>query len=107
SPLVTSLPQPPGKPRLIWRTTFNSAQAAKVIGHLLPDVIEPRFRQGPNGIAKSTPLRVALVRDKGRGGSTWDALLLDTIRFNSKSVVENGDDFRRFVIDLSTSEAVE
>ncbi len=105
SPLVTSLPQPPGQPRMIWRTTFSSAQAAKVIGHLLPEVLEPRFRQGPTALPKSAPLRVALVRDKGRGGATWDALLLDALRFNGRSVVENGDDFRRFVIDASTPES--
>jgi branched-chain amino acid transport system substrate-binding protein len=99
SPLVTAIPQPPNQPRLIWRTTFNSSQAAKVIGHFLPEVVEPRVRAAK--ARAGGPLRVALLRDKTRGGATWDSLILDTLRFNGKSVVENGDDFRRVIVDTA------
>jgi serine/threonine-protein kinase len=103
SPLVTSLYHRPGQPRLVWRTTFSSAQAAKAIGHFVPDVLETRLRADTS----KAPLKVALVRDKSRGGATFDALLLDALRFNGKSAIANGDDFRRFIIDGSVAARVE
>ena len=102
SPLVTSLPDELAPPRLIWRTTFSSAQSAKVMARFVLDVLEPRVRSAPNG----RRVRIAFVRDKSRGGATWDALMLDKLRFNGKSIAENGDDFARFVIDTSSPETM-
>jgi hypothetical protein len=76
-----------------------------VVSHLLPEILEPRFHQGSPALPKGSPLRVAHIRDKGRGGATWDSLLLDALRFNEKSVVENGDNFLRVLIDASTPES--
>jgi serine/threonine protein kinase len=100
SPLATSLPMVPGQPRLVWRTTYSSADSAKAIGRVVPDLLEPQVRALP-GVLAGAPIRVALVRSRSRGGSTFDDMLLSALRFNGKSVVDNAGDFRALVVDES------
>ncbi len=106
SPLVTSLPSQPGKPRFIWRTTFSSTQTARVLGYFVGEVLEKRVRASEPARG-SSPVRVAFVRDKTQGGFTWDGLVLKNIRFNGKSAIENGDDFRAVVIDTGTPQTLD
>jgi serine/threonine protein kinase len=98
SRLVTSLPHRPGQPRLLWRTTSSHAELAKAIGHVVPDFLEPRIRAAA-GIGPRAPLRVAFVRDKAAGGSTFGELVFEGLRFNGKSALENGSDYRELVLD--------
>ena len=99
SPLVTVLPNRPDQPRLVWRTTYSSAETAKAMGHIVPDLLEPQIRATPGVLAASAPMRVALVRMTSRGGSTFNELLFKALRYNGKSALENGTDFRELVFD--------
>jgi serine/threonine-protein kinase len=97
SPLATSLPVPPGEPRLVWRTTYSSALTARALGRVIPDLLEPMLRP----LHDAAPLRVALVRMKSRGGAAFDEHLFGALRFNGKPVLENGRSYREVVFDES------
>ena len=60
SSLVTGIPHPPGRPRLVWRTTINSAQTAVPLSRLVSDLIEPQLRATPGVIAAGESVRVAI-----------------------------------------------
>ena len=98
SPLVTSLPNRKGSPRLVWRSTFSSAETAKALGQIVPDLVEPKLRAS-RVILPSAPMRVAVVRTESRGGSTFNTLLFKALRFNGKSALDNGSDYRELVFD--------
>src|SRR5262249_34125928 len=86
-----------GQPRLVFRTTFSSSETAKAIGRVVPDVLEPQLRA--TSLPAGARMRVALVRGPSRGGATFDTLLFKALRFNGKSALENGSDYRHFVVD--------
>ena len=98
SPLVTSLPNRKGSPRLVWRSTFSSAETAKALGQIVPDLVEPKLRAS-RALLPSAPMRVAVVRTESRGGSTFNTLLFKALRFNGKSALDNGTDYRELVVD--------
>jgi serine/threonine protein kinase len=95
---LTKLPEPDGEPRLIWRSTLNLADQRAPTSALISEVLEPlaRARSGPGGRAEG-PIRVAaLVSPKGVEDI---AAYFRDIRFNGKSALENGEDFRQVVFD--------
>jgi branched-chain amino acid transport system substrate-binding protein len=96
SPLATALPTRPNQPRLIWRTTYTSVEAAKVLGHLLSDVVEPQRRAA---LGRRRDSRVVYLRGKVLGGTTFDELLFMALRFNGKSALENGTSYRQIVVE--------
>jgi branched-chain amino acid transport system substrate-binding protein len=101
SPLVTGIPNRPGQPRLMWRTTYSSAETAKAIAHVVPDLFEPQIRGLPGVLPREAPMRVAFLREKSRGGPIFDDMLFDALRFNGKSALANGANFREIVFDDS------
>jgi branched-chain amino acid transport system substrate-binding protein len=101
SPLATSLPTAPGQPRLIWRTTYSSAESARAIGHLASDLFETKLHATPGALRSGEPMRVALVRQKSVAGAAFDDQLFKALRFNGKSALENGPSFRELVVDES------
>ena len=90
---LTRIPGPPGEPRLVWRSTLRGAAMAEPIAAIVSGVVEAR-RRAAGTVA---PLRVAVLR----GSSTPDDLttaLFQELRFNGKSALENGDDYRQYVV---------
>ncbi|MEO7729546.1 MAG: bifunctional serine/threonine-protein kinase/ABC transporter substrate-binding protein, partial [Kofleriaceae bacterium] len=47
NPLVTAVPQVAGAPRLVWRTTYSSADAARALSAFVAGELEPALRGGP------------------------------------------------------------
>lgn len=96
--MLSSLPVAPGQPRLVWRTTTGATVEAPAIAALSRDVLEPRARAR---LAKDEPLRVALVcYDNASGLGVSDAIV-SQLRYNGKSVAENGQGFRQFAMPPS------
>jgi branched-chain amino acid transport system substrate-binding protein len=84
SPLVTRLPQPPGTPPMVWRTTYGLDQVATVVAAVVHDVLEPRLAARPGS------MRVALVRDDTASALSFGDALFKQLVFNGKPAVQNG-----------------
>ncbi len=96
SALITSVGEPPGAPRLVFRTAVGVAQMAAPVSLFVSDWIEPRLRSA-GIVSASTPMRIALVRPGTTNAlSTADALFT-TLRFNGRTALENGTNFQQLV----------
>jgi serine/threonine protein kinase len=89
SPAVTALPSGPAG-RLVFRTTYSQVQPLDVDAALVAQDLEPRWRAHAAG----RPMRVAFVHRRDLLFRAFSDRVLSTLRFNGKSAVENGDDFR-------------
>jgi ABC-type branched-subunit amino acid transport system substrate-binding protein len=96
SALITSIPHPPGKPRLVFRTATGIEQIATPVSLFVSDWLEPRLREAAI-VSDHTPMRVALVRPATTSALGIADELFSTLRFNGKSALENGESFRQFV----------
>jgi serine/threonine-protein kinase len=98
--MLTSIPAPPGEPRMVWRTTISTSMNIAVSSALVSDVLEPDLRA--RGLPAGEPLRVALTNvDNTTGMSNADAVVA-TLRFNGRSAADNGESFRQFVVHDGT-----
>lgn len=95
NPLVTTVPHPPGVPRLVWRTTYNALDTAHAMSAIVGDRLEPRARAQNGGRA----IRVALVRQKNAPGAAFADEVFRTLKYNGKTALENGADFRELTFD--------
>jgi serine/threonine protein kinase len=96
NPLVTSVPQPAGVPRLVWRTTYNSADAAAALSAFVARELERPLRDasGDRG-----GIRVALLRPRNAAGAALSDAFFKTLRFNGKSVLDNGSAYRELTFE--------
>jgi hypothetical protein len=82
---------------MVWRTTLSSGARTKVETALVRDVVEPDLR-ARGALKKGEGMRVAFVNiDNATGVSNLDALVA-TLRYNGRSVADNGEDFRRIQV---------
>jgi ABC-type branched-subunit amino acid transport system substrate-binding protein len=91
SPAITRLPQPPGLPRMVWRTSYSVEAAANATAAFVRDAIEPRRRGGTT--------RVTLVREGGSNHLPFAQTFYRSLVLNGKPAAENGDDYREAVLD--------
>jgi serine/threonine protein kinase/ABC-type branched-subunit amino acid transport system substrate-binding protein len=96
SPIISSLPQVSGQPRMIWRTTYSAAEMALPIAQIVPQLLEPELAPKLGG----QPLRVALVRQDDATGLGFADTLFKSLRFNDRSALENESSYREFVSAL-------
>jgi hypothetical protein len=96
SSLITTLPHPPGSPRLVWRTTTSASQGAAPVSAVVREVLEPAIKPllGPG-----EPLRVALIRSGNAMGLSVSDAFFSALRFNGRSALENGAAYREFLVE--------
>jgi len=102
NPLVTTVPQPTDGPRMVWRTTANNNDVARALSAFTETVLEPRIRGAGGGVTwlRSTDaVRVVLVRPKNTAGAAFSDAVFRSLRFNGKSALANGYDFRELTYD--------
>jgi ABC-type branched-subunit amino acid transport system substrate-binding protein len=92
TPQVTRVPQPPGRPRLIWRTTYSLTLMAQAMARVVPDLLEKPAR------GKDEHLRVALLRGKSGASDAFTADLFKELNFNGKSALDNAADYREISV---------
>ncbi|WP_394846468.1 bifunctional serine/threonine-protein kinase/ABC transporter substrate-binding protein [Pendulispora brunnea] len=92
SSLITTIPHPPYEPRLVWRTTFNTAVNMIPVSAVVAEVIEPSLRAS-HVLKPDEPMRVVHLRIRNTTGLSGSDALLGTLRFNGKSAVENGSNY--------------
>jgi serine/threonine-protein kinase len=94
SSLLKSIPRLPGEPRLVWRVTSSTDMMVPPKAALVSDVFEPELRSVPGLLAPGEPIRVAVARVNNTSGLSQTDDLVSVLRFNGKSVAENGASFR-------------
>lgn len=82
NPLVTRVPA--SGPRLVWRTTYSSANAAAALSAFVETL---------------APTKVALIRPKHAAGAAFSETVFATLRFNGKSALDNGYAFRELTFE--------
>jgi serine/threonine-protein kinase len=102
--MLSSIPHAPGHPRLVWRTTTSAGMVVAPITALLTELIEPNLRQTPGLLMPRAPIRVALARVNNTSGQSYADLYVGKLRYNGKSVPENGDSFRVVPVPDASSE---
>ena len=104
NPLVTRVPQTPGEPRLVWRTTYEFASTVGALAAFVSDVLEPQARaRGELGAKES--LRVARVRPKNAMQSALADAVVRTLRINGKTISEDDRAFRDLSFDPEAAPA--
>jgi ABC-type branched-subunit amino acid transport system substrate-binding protein len=106
SPIITSLPRMPNQPRMVFRTTYSSAEAARPIGLLVSNVIEPELRAHP-AVLRNSDLRVALVRQDDAAGIGFADALFRALRFNGRSALDNGSSYLEVAYPFDTGDGRE
>jgi branched-chain amino acid transport system substrate-binding protein len=105
APTLTRIPTPPGEPHLVWRTTLNRDDAVPPLTHLISDVLEPAARTGPRGIG-ARAFKVATLWMKTANHDGGEAYFTH-LRFNGKSALENGSNFRQVVLEGDDAAALD
>ncbi len=105
---LRDIPALPGGPRLVWRVTSSSDMIVPAIAAMLSEVVEPAVRARPGALAKDEPVRVASLRVSNPSGQSLADRYVETLRFNGKTVTENGASFLRIELkDSFTSDPAE
>jgi branched-chain amino acid transport system substrate-binding protein len=107
SPLIASLPQTADQPRMVFRTTYSSAEAAAPIGLLISQSFEPEMRGTPGALAGGDGLRVALVTQDDPAGFGFADAVFRKLRFNGRSALENESRYREITYPFDTSDGKE
>jgi serine/threonine-protein kinase len=94
---VTSVPQPAGEPRLVWRTNLSTVHYQLARAAIVRDLLEPRIRAG--SVGPNAPIRVALVRPKSSLGISISNELLPHLHFNGADIVQNESNFKEVVVN--------
>jgi serine/threonine protein kinase len=95
--MLRAIPHAPGRPRLVWRTTTSADMQVPADAALIAGVIEPELRAAAGLLAPGEPIRVVLVREANTSGLSQADRCVASLRFNGKSVAENGPSFRQIV----------
>ncbi len=98
NPLVTKVPHPDGVPRLVWRTTYSSAAAATALAAWIDGELEPSLRRNGGGLGHAA-MRIALLRPRGAAGQALSDTFLEALRFNGKTALDNGADYRELTFE--------
>ena len=92
NPLVTAVPQPAGAPRLVWRTTYNSADAARALSAFVAGELEPALHT-------ARPLRVAVLRPRNAAGAALSDTFLQALHVNGTTALGNGEAYRELTFE--------
>ncbi len=110
---LRDVPRAPGGERLVGRISTSVDAVVPALAALLAEVVEPELRGVAAGHAgadagapappalhtPTDPVRVTLIRASTTSGQGYGDLLVSTLRFNGKSVAENGERFREVVVE--------
>ena len=100
SALITAIPQPRGEPRLVWRTVLSSAEVVLPVSLMVSQLVEKPLNAA-GVVGPGVPMRVALVRHGTTAGLSFADALFAHVRYNGRSIVENGTNFKELVLPNS------
>jgi branched-chain amino acid transport system substrate-binding protein len=105
--MLRSIPRPEGGPRLVWRTTTSVDMVMVPRTAFVAEVLEPAVRAAPGALRPGEPMRIALVRVNNPSGLSYADIVVSSLRWNGRGVIENGDAFRQFAVPDSLSEELD
>jgi serine/threonine protein kinase/ABC-type branched-subunit amino acid transport system substrate-binding protein len=94
APALTALPQGPSG-RLVWRSVYSVQQLIDTVAAFVAEELEPQWKLKAPG--RTT--RVAYLLPQDIMLRSLSDRLISVLRFNGKSVLENGDDFRELPME--------
>jgi hypothetical protein len=97
SPLVGKIPDSPGDPRMVVRTTAELYAMSVPLARLVPQVFEPYARR-KGWLRAGTALRVALLRRDTLTHISLGEDITSSLQFNGASAIDNGPNFREFIV---------
>jgi serine/threonine-protein kinase len=94
SSALRDIARAPGQPRLVFRTTTSVDMVIVPKAALVSEILEPEIRAIPGLLAPAEPIRVVLASQEGAASRTFTDASVAGLRFNGKSVAQNGANFR-------------
>ena len=92
---LRDIPHAPGEPRLVYRVTTATDLVSWPFSAAIEQAIEPELRAAPGLLRPGEQLRVAQLRQSTPAGRSTADSRFAVLRFNGKSVAENGEAFRQ------------
>jgi branched-chain amino acid transport system substrate-binding protein len=93
TPMLKNVPHSASQPRLVWRTTYDNAEAAAAIAAVVARINAQHGR----------PMRVALTRRKDANHAAFAEAFFEKLQFNGRTALANGDSYREFSFDTISS----
>jgi branched-chain amino acid transport system substrate-binding protein len=84
---------------MVWRTTANNNEVARALTAFSEHVLEVQLRASDAGLGAAGIMRVGLLRPRSTAGSAFSDAVFRSLRFNGKSALDNGYDFRELTYD--------
>jgi hypothetical protein len=95
---LRDIPHAPGESRLVWRVTTSGDMTVPPLAELLEEVVEPDVRAALPAAQAKEPIRLSVVRVANPSGQGMADEFLSAVRFNGKSIAENGSRFRQLAV---------
>jgi hypothetical protein len=89
APMLSSIPRPPGEARLVWRVTYSGPMLAAATVPLV-HVIEEQLRAS-RVLGPDEPMRLLFDRAANTAGIGASDAIVSSLRYNGKTVAENGE----------------
>jgi hypothetical protein len=97
--MLSSIPHPPGEPRLVWRVTTSADMSDKPSAALISDVLAPELRRTPGLLKPDKPIRIAIARVNNASGVSHAERLLSMLRLDATGSPPNAEQVRQFMVD--------
>jgi serine/threonine protein kinase len=92
---LRDIPRTPGEARLVYRVTTATDLVSWPFSAAIEQVLEPELRAAKGALRPGEALRVAQLRQGTPAGRSTADSRFAVLRFNGKSVAENGEAFRQ------------
>ncbi|UQA55964.1 bifunctional serine/threonine-protein kinase/ABC transporter substrate-binding protein [Polyangium aurulentum] len=97
--MLSSIPHPPGEPRLVWRVTTSADMSDKPSAVLISDVLAPELRRTPGLLKTDEPIRVAIARVNNASGVSHAERLLSMLHLDATGAAPSAEQVRQFMVD--------
>jgi hypothetical protein len=100
---LRDIPRAPGESRLVWRVTTSGDMTSPALAALISEVVETDVRAALPAAQAKEPIRLAVVRVANPSGQGLADQYRALVRFNGKSIPENGPQFLQLAVADTSS----
>ena len=95
--MLSSIPHPPGEPRLVYRMTTSATMMAPPTAALLRHVVEPTLRAADGPVGPAGTLRIAILRTANASGTSHTDALHSALASSRPAGAR--EEVRAFIVD--------